>query len=378
VHLVFLSRRAKGVPKPADSDQFVDRITALELAGRHLPGIPPHWRKWLTRRRRSSLVHGVISAARWLRQSQDARQVVARIVARDRANVVWVDHTYLTPLITKVPREQVLRVVDTHDVLHLRDASFQQANFPPEAGMTRDEETRMLELFDVVIAIQDEERKVLEEMLPGGKVITAEHAVETNPRPCRRKSLCFVGSGYVTNLESILPFIAGPWQQIRARCPGAALELVGGVCHAEQVVAAAAADERIVLRGVVPKIADIYDGPAAMICPLQIGSGLKIKLVEALAHGKATLASPVAAQGLADGIGAGFICARGPEEFVEQAARLLSDDDYRAGWERGALRYARRFHPDVAYRELRRSILPEEVISIPFDRLPRAQLLKAA
>ena len=58
----------------------------------------------------------------------------------------------------------------------------------------RDEETRLLELFDVVIAIQDEERRVLEKMLPGKKIIAVEHALETNPRPRRRQSLCFVGS----------------------------------------------------------------------------------------------------------------------------------------------------------------------------------------
>ena len=58
-----------------------------------------------------------------------------RIVAKDRADIVWVDHTYLAPLVANVSREHA-RVVDTHDVVHLRDASFQQANLAAEGGMT--------------------------------------------------------------------------------------------------------------------------------------------------------------------------------------------------------------------------------------------------
>ncbi|HEX3999710.1 MAG TPA: glycosyltransferase family 4 protein [Pirellulales bacterium] len=261
-------------------------------------------------------------------------------------------------MIAKVRRDRTLLVVDTHDVVHLRDADLQRSSLPAEGGMTREEEIQHLEPFDLVIAIQNEEQKVLQEMLPDKRVIVAEHALETCPRRCRRKSLCFVGSNHSTNVASILPFIADSWQQIRARCPDALLEIVGSVCQNAGLAAAAAIDDRIVLRGVVPNTADIYDGPAAVICPLLVGSGLKIKLVESLAHGKATVASPIAAQGLTTGIGAGFVCAKSPSEFANAAVRLLTDGEYRNVWERAALAYAARFDPEAAYRELWQAIAP--------------------
>jgi succinoglycan biosynthesis protein ExoO len=274
------------------------------------------------------------------------------MVTRIRPDVVWVDHTFLAPLVSKIPRGAAVRIVDTHDVMHLRDESLRAAGLAPDAGVTRAQEQELLRAFDLVVAIQDQERQELEAMLPGRRVITVEHAVPATPARCDRPSLCFVGSAYEGNVHSALSFIAASWPAIRARCPAATLEIVGGVCGAEGVRAAAAADERIVLRGVVPNIADIYAGPAAVVCPLWMGSGLKIKLVEALAHGKATIASPIAAQGLEDGRDVGFLHAATLADFVEPAVRLLSDTDYRARWEQAAVHYAARFEPEVVFQDL--------------------------
>jgi hypothetical protein len=90
-----------------------------------------------------------------------------------------------------------------------------------------------------------------------------------------------------------------------------------------------------------------------MICPLWIGSGLKIKLVEALAFGKATVASPVAAQGCESGIDRAFLLARGPADFVEPLVDLLSRPDRRRRLENGAVDFAREhFAPARVWAEL--------------------------
>ena len=354
VHLVLAIRKAARHPRPPGLHQFVDRITTLDLAGRRIPGINTLHLRRATRPRSSALGRAAQWLGRWITKGRDALEIVARVVAEERPDTVWVEHTYLAPLIAKVPGEgSVLRVVDTNDVMHLRDASLRRAGLPVEAGITRHEERRLLEPFDAVIAIQNQERRVLEEMLPHKRVITVEHALETNPQPCRRKSICFVGSRYAVNTHSIMSFITRAWPAIRQRCAEARLELAGGVSRASEVEQAAVRDSRIVLRGMVPRIPDIYNGPAVIVCPLWMGSGLKIKMVEALVHGKATIGSPIASQGLEDGVGTAFFEAATPEGFVEPAIELLTDDQRRMKWEAAALRYAAwRFSPPAAYGEL--------------------------
>ncbi len=102
------------------------------------------------------------------------------------------------------------------------------------------------------------------------------------------------------------------------------------------------------LRGQIERTEDIYDGPAVLICPLWAGSGLKIKMVEALAHGKATVATPVGAQGLEDGVDRAFALARTAAAFVEPVVRMLVEPNYRHGWEAAAAEYSRRRFAPVA------------------------------
>ncbi len=179
-------------------------------------------------------------------------------------------------------------------------------------------------------------------MLPHTKVVTVEHAAGVDPQRSRGPDVCFVGSRYIVNERSLLEFLNRAWPAIRERCPQSRLQVVGGVGQCERVVAAAQRDASIVIRSIVTPTRDIYDGPAVVVCPMWMGSGLKIKLVEALAHGKAVVASPVAAQGLEDGANRAFVLAETPEAFVEPVIRLIECGDERRQFEGNAAVYANR------------------------------------
>jgi succinoglycan biosynthesis protein ExoO len=116
---------------------------------------------------------------------------------------------------------------------------------------------------------------------------------------------------------------------------------------------AARRDPRIVRRGVVPEVADIYAGPAVVVCPVWAGSGLKIKMVEALAHGKAVVATPVAAQGLEQGINEAFLSVDRLEDLAQQVVDLLHDAPRREQLERAAASFAEaNFSEAVVWREM--------------------------
>jgi glycosyltransferase involved in cell wall biosynthesis len=263
------------------------------------------------------------------------------------------------PLVARVPRlSGQLRIVDTLDVMHLRDASLREAGLPAECGVSREEEIALLEQFDVVVAIQDEERRVLEQMLPGKRVMAVHHACAPDPQPARRPAVVFVGSSGSTNARGIETFVEQAWPEIVRSRPDARLEVVGSVCQSEPLQRAAARPEkRILLRGPLPRIVDAYDGPSVVVCPLWAGSGLKIKMVEALSYGKAVVASPIAAQGLRDGIGKAFLTAQTPASFAPAVLRLLENETERLALGAAAVAYATdRFGPEAVYRELEQTL----------------------
>lgn len=340
VHFVSLARRRRREPAAGALPKAITSFHHLDVQSSCTPGpLPAPWQHLAKPRALARLW----SWTGWNPWQTDLTTPLTQLLEQTQASIVWIDHSDLVPLLVHLPAgRKLLKVVDTHDVMHERDATLVAASLPTECGVSASEEQELLDRSDLVLAIQDREREALQRLLPRKRVITVGHAIEATPQPCLEPDLCFVGSKYRVNELSLLTFLQRAWPQIRARCPASCLEVVGGVGECASIVAAARSDRRIVIRGTIGDTAAIYRGPAAVVCPMWIGSGLKIKLVEALAHGKAVVASPVAAQGLEEGANRAFVLAKEPEDFVQPVVELLKGDSARRAWERSALEFARR------------------------------------
>lgn len=77
--------------------------------------------------------------------------------------------------------------------------------------------------------------------------------------------------------------------------------------------------------GEIKDIQKAYDLADVVICPVFLGTGLKIKLIEALGYCKPLVATPFAASGLEKGIGTSFLVARNIPEFVDAISKLFLD-----------------------------------------------------
>jgi hypothetical protein len=281
-------------------------------------------------------------------------ETIGQFLKQSQPEIVWLDHTWLAPLVADVPRSGAgYWVIDTHDILYLRDESRVRVGLPAEAEISRAEEAELLRPFDLILAIQANERRTLAELLPGRRVATLGHSHQVRPLPSTRPAVLYVGSKIDVNVHGLLTFIREAWPEIAARCPQAHLEVAGGICQSAEIRRVAASPgNRILLRGVYDRSESVYDGPAVVICPLWAGSGLKIKMVEALAHGKATVSTPVGAQGLAEGVDRAFVLAHTAKDFIEPVARALDDLQFRQRLELAAAATARaRFAHSAVWRE---------------------------
>ena len=78
--------------------------------------------------------------------------------------------------------------------------------------------------------------------------------------------------------------------------------LAGLICRNEQIVHTAEKCKNVSLLGYVPELSDIYRASKAVISPTD-GTGLKIKVVEALLHGKPVFGLAHTRNGLPSGYG---------------------------------------------------------------------------
>jgi glycosyltransferase involved in cell wall biosynthesis len=174
-----------------------------------------------------------------------------------------------------------------------------------------------------------------------------------NRIPSTRNEVAFVGSAAQGNRHGITEILRKAWPEVLRARPDAVLHVYGKICTVEEVVRAKGAlKNSLVLHGAVDDLTEAYQ-TAVVIAPLWAGSGLKIKVVEALCHGKAVITTPTGAQGLADGAGRAFRVAETPAEFATSILDLLEHLQRREALADAAYRYAAdKFSEDNVYKEL--------------------------
>jgi len=92
--------------------------------------------------------------------------------------------------------------------------------------------------------------------------------------------------------------------------------------------------------GRVPDIRPVYRDSRAVIAPLHEGTGLKIKVVEALGYGKALVATPFAVLGVEGGAKTAFLTAEWATQFAQGLQHIMENDDACRRLMVGALAYA--------------------------------------
>ena len=81
-----------------------------------------------------------------------------------------------------------------------------------------------------------------------------------------------------------------------------------------------------------------------MINPQRFGTGLSIKSVDALLHGRPLVTTASGARGLEDGAGTAYRPADSAEEFGDEVVRLLRDPGEAVALAGQALGFAREYH----------------------------------
>lgn len=271
---------------------------------------------------------------------------VARTASPDAAAVLC-DYAFLSPLAPYAMAASAPSFIIMHDLISARVAD--KAAERNVIQVSAAEEFRLLGLTDGVIAIQAEEAEKVRAALPASRVIVAQHATAIAPaaQAGSDDTLLFVGSSAPANVVALERFLRESWPVIRAARPNAQLKVAGSVGRG-----IGAAPTGVSLLGVVGDLAPLYAEAGVVISPLYTGSGLKIKLIEALAAGKAVVGTSVTAQGVEDAVRGAMAIEDDPIAFAQACVGLLGDGGKRAALAEAALRCARdNFSADACFRE---------------------------
>lgn len=127
---------------------------------------------------------------------------------------------------------------------------------------------------------------------------------------------------YRPNVEAMTHFVREVLPQIHRYRPDVTLTIVGWGASDEvrQLLG-----PRVNVTGRVPDIRPYLAGAAAVIAPIRMGGGTRLKVLEALAMARPLIATPLACEGIDVVPGCHAAIADGPEQFAEAVLDVLSD-----------------------------------------------------
>lgn len=208
---------------------------------------------------------------------------------------VIANYAFAAGLLEHAP-PKALRIVDTIDVFSRQVLPSGPDPDGRTTTLTEAEERRLLEPAQVVVAIQHVEAEVLRELAPHADVVTCGVSYEfrhveidkaTHPR------IVMLGSGNPMNVAGLRGFLSTVWPTVLRTLPTAEL-VVGG--RLSESLPRWAPNARAL--GLLDDVAAAYRLSHVVVNPAFRGTGLKVKTVEALSHGRVVICWPAGAEGL--------------------------------------------------------------------------------
>lgn len=194
-------------------------------------------------------------------------------------------------------------------------------------------EKKMLRKFDACIIVSPYDGSLLKSLCPGINMAVIPNGVDAEffkPLKDREEplSLLFVGNmKHLPNIEAVLYFCDRIYQEVKKNFPGIRLYIVGR--NPTTQVQRLASDESITVTGYVDDVRPYLARTTVFIAPFVSGTGIKNKILEALAMEKPVVSTPIGARGIDITPDENVILAEGPEAFAMRVMDLLRNETLR-------------------------------------------------
>jgi glycosyltransferase involved in cell wall biosynthesis len=292
---------------------------------------------------------------------RDTRRALARAIAEGpRADIVCVEYVSLAGLLPQQrPQPWTLTLHNLTSEMARHNAALapgrrQRAMLALEESNSRRIEHWAVDAYDLVVSPSPQDAALL-----GPDVAVVPNGVDLarfapSPVPAEPR-LVFTGALHtLPNREGIRWFCESVWPLILARIPDVRLDIVGS--HPPAEVLALRDLPGVAVHPDVPDVVPFLVQARVAIVPLRIGSGSRLKVLEAMAAARPVLGTTIGVGGLEAGAERALLVADDPGQLAQAAVSVLRDQELAAGlaargralveegyaWEKIGQRYAER------------------------------------
>jgi sugar transferase (PEP-CTERM/EpsH1 system associated) len=266
------------------------------------------------------------------------QQTLRDVTRRSPFDIIQIESSQLAAL-EYDPRAAL--IVDEHNIEYeLLYRMFQTERTALRRGYNwleyrkfRREEMRTWRHASGCVTTSDRERDIVQHSAPGTLVTTVPNGVDVDYfHPADREPdtnvVAMTGlMKYRPNVDAAQFFANDVMPHIRAVHPDIVFYAVGGEPSVE---VRRLASPHVVVTDTVPDVRPYVHKAAVFVVPLRMGSGTRLKVLEALAMGKAVVSTSLGCEGIDVVDGEHLLVRDDPQRFADAVVELLKNPDLRA------------------------------------------------
>lgn len=234
-------------------------------------------------------------------------------------DVVICTYAFYSKILEYVPTG-ILKIIDTHDKMTDRHLFMIKNDVPDEFySCTQEDEAKYLKRADIIFARRDEEKEFFNKITNSQKCITIPHFMESaylNKNYAKLNKIGIIASDNNVNFKMLFDFLTKILERMTENPIDIEIVVAGnikryfdkvkdvkfrefanfyyGLINRQDKIKANDFKKKLLeikkskyvnFRGIIPDIKDIYSECDLMLVPITFGTGINVKMVEALAFG---------------------------------------------------------------------------------------------
>ncbi|MFX0196254.1 MAG: glycosyltransferase [Candidatus Hodarchaeota archaeon] len=209
-------------------------------------------------------------------------------------------------------------------------------------------ELEVLRRFDGCVVVSPDDKQFIKSFLPELNVSVAANGVDCEyykpySSEAGSNAIIFTGNmSYPPNVDAVLYFYNDIFPLIRSEIPQVELLVVGADPTKE--IEELSLDGQVTVTGFVKDIRPYFHRSSVFVCPLRIGTGIKNKILEAMAMGVPIVATSLSIRGIEISPQEHIIIADDPLEFAKKSVYLMKNRELRLSVARKARSFVETNH----------------------------------
>ncbi len=270
------------------------------------------------------------------------KKIMKKVIEENRYDIVIISYAVWGSMISKLRNKPYL-INDTHDFITAQSRRKQK-----KIGRLFQSEMDILRKFDEIWTYSIEEEYIFEqftdrkvELIP----VTFPPHFPVGPKAFQY-DIIYVASANPHNIAGIHWFL----EKVLPLIQNVKIHIIGKIC--EEI----GEYKNVIKHGMVDDLHEYYSQSKIAICPMLSGTGIKIKVIEALSYGIPVVTNHRGVDGLINKKENGCFVSDDPQIFAAHILKLLADEEfYRAQIHQAKTYFSANHIPDLEMQILNKT-----------------------